>query len=83
MPDASSVSAESSATESTPPERPSTKWAPGVIAGAIAAAALAGNSLDFEFPELPITHQALEALIDEFLGTLLDKTAQSVGQSPF
>src|SRR5258706_16340939 len=68
------------ATESTPPERPSTRWAPGEITRAIAAAARSGNSLDFEFLEFPITHQALEALVDEFLGTLVRETTQGVGQ---
>src|SRR5258706_3632293 len=72
---------DSNATESTPPERPSARCAPGKIAGASTAAALSGNSLELEFPELPITHQALETLLDEFLGTLLGKTAQRVGES--
>ena len=75
MAGASSVRADSSATESTPPERPSARCAPGEIAGASAAAALPGNSLELEFLELPITHQALETLLDEFLGTLVGKTA--------
>src|SRR5260221_3877556 len=70
-----------SATESTPPERPSARCAPGKIAGASTAAALSGNSLELEFLELPITHQALETLLAEFLGTLLGKTAQRVGDS--
>src|SRR5258705_3167546 len=72
---------DSNVTESTPPERPSARCAPGKIAGASTAAALSGNSLELEFLELPITHQALETLLDEFLGTLLGKTAQRVGES--
>src|SRR5262245_34437185 len=68
---ASSARAASSATESIPPESPTARFAPGEIAGAIAAATLAGSSLDLGFLEFPIAHQALEALLDEFLGTLL------------
>src|SRR5712664_401914 len=81
MAGASSVKAASSATESTPPERPSARCAPGEIAGASTAAALSGSSPELEFPELPITHQALETLLDEFLGTLLGKSAQRIGES--
>src|SRR5882724_3008874 len=81
MPGASPSRTERSATESMPPERPSTRCAPGEIAGAIAAATLSGNSLELGFLEFPITHQALEALLDEFLGALVGKTAQGVGQS--
>src|SRR6267378_2665020 len=77
----SSVKADSSATESTPPERPIARCAPGKIAGASTAAALSGNSPELEFLELPITHQALETLLDEFLGTLVGKTTQRVGES--
>src|SRR5712691_12139652 len=68
------------ATESRPPERPSARCAPGKILGASTAATLSGNSLELEFPELPIAHQALEALLDEFLGALVGKTAQRVGE---
>src|SRR6266853_1481047 len=71
---------ESRATESRPPERPSARCAPGKILGTSVAATLSGNSLDLEFLELPIAHQALEALLDEFLGALVGKTAQSVGE---
>src|SRR5712692_7847093 len=78
---ASSSRTDSNATESTPPERPSARCAPGKIAGASTAAALCGNSLELEFLELPITHQALETLLDELLGTLLGKSAQRVGES--
>src|SRR5258708_20758395 len=78
---ASPARTDKSATESMPPERPSTRCAPGEIAGAIADATLSGNSLELGFLEFPITHQALEALLDEFLGTLVGETAQSVGQS--
>src|SRR5204862_7149757 len=71
---------ESKATESRPPERPSARCAPGKIFGASTAATLSGNSLELEFLEFPIAHQALETLLDEFLGTLLGKTAQGVGE---
>src|SRR5260370_37021720 len=81
MAGASSVKAASSATESTPPERPSARCAPGKIFGASTAAALSGSSPELEFLELPITYQALETLLDEFLGTLLGKTTQRVGES--
>src|SRR5258708_595680 len=77
---ASSSRMESRATESRPPERPSARCAPGKILGTSAAATLSGNSLDLEFLELPIAHQALETLLDEFLGALVGKTAQSVGE---
>src|ERR1700704_2915422 len=72
---------DSNATESTPPDRPIARCAPGKIAGASTAAALSGNSPELEFLELPITHQALETLLDEFLGTLVGKTTQRVGES--
>src|SRR5258708_7898011 len=81
MSGASPARTDRSATESMPPERPSTRWAPGEIDGAIAAATLSGNSLELGFLEFPITHQALEALLDEFLGALVDQTAQGLGQS--
>src|SRR6266511_3209115 len=81
MAGASSVKAARSATESTPPERPSARCAPGEIAGASTAAALSGSSPELEFLELPMTHQALETLLDEFLGTLLGKTTQRIGES--
>src|SRR5882672_6291261 len=81
MSGASPARTDRSATESMPPERPSTTWVPGEIDGAIAAATLSGNSFELGFLEFPITHQALEALLDEFLGTLVGETAQSVGQS--
>src|SRR5258705_11385739 len=71
---------ESSATESRPPESPSARCAPGKILGASTAATLAGNSPELEFLELPIAHQALETLLDEFLGALVGKTAQRVGE---
>src|SRR3979409_767550 len=77
---ASHVKTRGSTTESTPPERPSARCVPGEIAGASAAAALSGNSLEFEFLELPITHQALETLLDECRGTLVGKTAQGVAE---
>src|SRR2546427_13219375 len=69
------------ATESRPPERPSARCAPGKILGASTAATLSGSSPELEFLELPITHQALETLLDEFLGTLVGKTTQRVGES--
>src|SRR5438128_7756654 len=68
------------ATESRPPERPSARCAPGKIFGASTAATLSGNSLDLEFLEFPIAHQALETLLDEFLGTFVGETAQGVGE---
>src|SRR5258708_14629813 len=71
---------DSNATESTPPERPSARCAPGKIAGASTAATLSGNSLELEFLELPIAHQALETLLDEFLRALVGETAQRVGE---
>src|SRR5216117_2570006 len=77
---ASSSRMESKATESRPPERPSARCAPGKIFGASTAATLSGNSLELEFLEFPIAHQALETLLDEFLGTLVGETAQSVGE---
>src|SRR5262249_15610180 len=67
-------------TESMPPERPATRCAPGDTAGAIAAATLSGSSLELGFLEFPITHQALEALLDELLGTLLGEPAQGIGE---
>src|SRR2546423_11616997 len=77
---ASSSRMESSATESRPPESPSARCAPGKILGASTAATLPGNSPELEFLELPIAHQALETLFDEFLGALVAKTAQRVGE---
>src|SRR2546430_2223441 len=71
---------ESRATESRPPESPSARCAPGKIRGASAAATLSGNSLELEFLELPMAHQALETLLDEFLRALFGKTAQRVGE---
>src|SRR6266571_3956255 len=71
---------ESKATESRPPERPSARCAPGKVFGASTAATLSGNSLELEFLEFPIAHQALETLLDEFLGTLVGETAQGVGE---
>src|SRR5947207_12778321 len=68
------------ATESRPPERPSARCAPGKISGASTAATRPGNSLELEFLELPIAHQALETLLDEFLRPLVGKTAQRVGE---
>src|SRR5215471_12787701 len=77
---ASPASTDRSAIESRPPDTPATRWAPGVTAGPSAAATLSGSSLELGFLEFPITHQALEALLDEFLGTLVGETAQGVGQ---
>src|SRR5882672_6069805 len=78
---ASSSRMQSRATESRPPERPSARCAPGKIFGASTAATLSGNSLELEFLELPIAHQALETLLDEFLGALVGKSAQRIGES--
>src|SRR5436309_1183386 len=72
---------ESRATESRPPESPSARCAPGKIRGASAAATLSGSSLELEFLELSIAHQALETLLDEFLRALVRDRAQRVGES--
>src|SRR6266849_6413488 len=72
---------DSRATESRPPESPNARCAPGEIAGASTVAARSGSSHELDFLELPITHQALETLFDEFLGTLLRQAPQRVGKS--
>src|SRR3974390_538862 len=79
-PGESLASADRSAMESGRPDRPPTRGAPGAITGASAAATLSGRSLELGFLELPITHQALEALLDELLGTLVAERAQRVAQ---
>src|SRR5882672_4966680 len=80
---ASSSRIESSATESTPPERPSARCEPGASAGASDAATLTARSLELGFLELAIAHQALEALLDEFLRVLVAELAQCVGERLF
>src|SRR2546426_1255764 len=70
-----------SATESTPPDRPSARCAPWGTVCKSAAATRRGSSLELEFLELSIAHQALETLLDEFLRALVGDRAQRVGES--
>src|SRR5438445_10380445 len=79
--DARPRSRDRGATASTPPDRPSARAAPRGTFCKSAAATRPGSSLELEFLELSIAHQALETLLDEFLRALVGDRAKRVGES--
>src|SRR3954447_26628990 len=70
----------SSTTESMPPDKPSTTWAWDCSLGRSCSATAAVSSAQFGFPEFSITHQAFEALFDQFIRRLVVERAQRVLQ---
>src|SRR3990172_6835711 len=73
----------SSVTESTPPERPTTRCAPGCTTGCSAAATPSARLLDIEFLELAIAHQTLEAFLDKHGWPLVEERPHRILQGFF